>query len=326
MYDFLSIGDTQLDTVMVLNPDEVEVVCKLNQEDCKMCFDYASKIPVAEMHTMVAGNAANAAVTSARLDGATAFWTMLGDDDIADFQIQYLKVEGVDTTFVRKTPGTKSNRSTVISVKGERTILVYHDPRNYQLPNDLPASRWLYLSSMAQGSEKIFEELAVYLEKNQANLVYQPGTFQLRLGPKAAAAILSKTAMIIMNKEEAQLYTDLKEAEIPDLLPAITRLGPKTVVITDGRKGSFAYDGKDKWYLGIRPEIPRIEATGAGDAYASAFAVALMKGQTVPEAMRWGTFNAESVIQKFGPQAGILRGAELNAELEQYSDFKAVKI
>lgn len=326
MYDFLSIGDTQLDTVFVLSHDETEIHCRVDNQACEIAFPFGSKLPAKEMHTMVAGNAANAAVSSARLNGNTAFWTMLGDDEVADTQIKYFEQQGIATKYVRKTPGTKSNRSTIISVGGERTILVYHDPRKYDLPDDLPPAKWVYLTSMAEGSETVFAALSEYLEASGAKLAFQPGTFQLRLGAKAATPILSKVYYIIMNKEEAQLYTGLETQNVSELIDGLHKLGPKIVVVTDGTAGSYASDGSEKWFLGVRSDIPRIEATGAGDAYASAFAIALMKGELIPEAMRWGTFNAESVIQHYGPQAGILDKFGMQKTLEANSDFRAEKI
>jgi ribokinase len=324
MYDFLAIGDTQLDTVMVLDPEEVEIKCQLKSDDCLMCLDYASKVPASQCYEMVAGNAANAAVTGARLDGKTAFWTLLGHDDIATKQIEHFKSEGIDISLVEQQPSAQSHRSVVISVSGERTILVYHAPRKYSLPVDLPSAKWVYLTSMAKGSETIFEPLSAYVAKTGAKVVYQPGTFQLRLGAAAASELLRVTEVIVMNKEEAELYTDHKDATMRELLDALRKLGPKIAVITDSTKGSYASDGTDYWYLETRPEIPRIEATGAGDAFSSALTVALLEGQSLPEAMRWGTFNAESVIQKIGPQAGILTKTQLQEDIASNPQFQTV--
>ncbi len=322
MYDVLSIGDTQLDTVMVLSPEEVEIKCQLNAEDCLMCLDYASKVPASQCFEMVAGNAANAAVTAARLDGRTAFWTLLGHDGIAERQLEHFRSEGIDTALAVQVPGAQSHRSVVISVGGERTILVYHAPRQYALPADLPDAKWVYLTSMAKGSEAVFDPLADYAERTGAKLVFQPGTFQLRLGPEPAKRLLAATEVVIMNKEEAEQYTGTK-GEPAALLAALRALGPKTAIVTDSTRGSYADDGTARWHLGTRPEIPRVESTGAGDAFSSALMVALLEGQPLPDAMRWGTFNAEAVIQKVGPQEGILTKTQLQEELTRSAAFQA---
>ncbi|MBI2589567.1 carbohydrate kinase family protein [Candidatus Berkelbacteria bacterium] len=324
--DFLSIGDTQYDTILSLAPEEVSVRCRLNREDCKMCLDYAGKIPVSELHAMVAGNAANVAVTAARLDGTVALWTLLGDDEIADEEIQTLQREGITTAWMEKVPGAESNRSTVITVNGERTILVYHAPRRYVLPKNLPSARIVYFTSMGPGAETLFPAVIRYVERTGARLVYQPGTYQLRLGAERAQPLLALVNCIIMNKEEAQAYTHHRAGKPLELLRALKRLGAKIAVVTDGTNGSYATDGETSWSMGIRPEIPRIEATGAGDAFASAFGVALLEGATIPEALRWGTFNAEGVIQEFGPQKGILKRKQLEELCLRYPQFVAKEI
>jgi len=320
-YDFFSIGDTQLDTIMVLAQSEAVIECRTPHEDCILQLSWADKIPVEQTHNVVAGNAANAAVTSSRLGLTTGFYSMLGDDSIADQKLTTLKSEGIDTTYAKKTPGTQSHQSTVISIDGERTILVYHAPRQYDLPNDLPASSWVYLTSMGKGSESMFPELRAYVKRTGAKLAYQPGTFQLRLGYKPAKQILDVTEFIVMNKEEAQDYTEQPDAEIPSLLDALHALGPKIVVVTDGTNGSYACDGETRWKMGIQPKVPRVEATGAGDAFSSGVVSALIDGQPLDQALRWGALNAEGVVQQFGPQAGILHRDELERLLVENPEF-----
>lgn len=325
--DFLSIGDTQYDTIMVLNPADVEVACQLNEHTCHLELDYASKIPVQEVHTMVAGNAANAAVSASRLHGNTAFWTLLGDDDIAKRQHAALAKEAIATQWIEQLPGAQSNQSTVVSVQGERSILVYHAPRTYQLPTALPAVQWLYLSSMGKGSESIFSDLAKYLRQSGAKLMFQPGTWQLRAGIAPARELLKVTTVICVNKEEAQLYlTAPDEVDPIALCDRLRELGPAIAVITDGINGSYAVSDEGSWHLGIRPEIKKVESTGAGDAYNSALVVALMEGQPLPEAMRWGGLNSESVIGQFGPQAGLLTGDQMQQALTENPTFVATKV
>ncbi|MEK7183909.1 MAG: carbohydrate kinase family protein [Patescibacteria group bacterium] len=250
---------------------------------------------------------------------------MLAHDDIAERQRKHFEDENIDTTFVIQVPGAQSHRSTVVSVGGERTILVYHAPRTYDFPKDLAPSKWVYLTSMAKGFESLLPDLAGYIKQMDAKLAFQPGTYQLRLGAEKTADILRQTEVILLNVQEAETYTRQAEGtSIAILCSSLHKLGPRIVVVTDSTKGSYASDGTTIWHLGTRPEIPRVEATGAGDAFSSAFVVALYEGQPIPEAMRWGTMNAESVIQKIGPQAGILTKTQLRDELARCPDFVAI--
>jgi sugar/nucleoside kinase (ribokinase family) len=46
---------------------------------------------------------------------------------------------------------------------------------------------------------------------------------------------------------------------------------------------------------------------------------ALFEGLPVPEAMRHGTANGWSVVQKIGPQAGLLTSADMRKVIKKFS-------
>jgi ribokinase len=51
---------------------------------------------------------------------------------------------------------------------------------------------------------------------------------------------------------------------------------------------------------------PPVDRTGAGDSFASTFVAAIIKGQSIDEALRWAPINSMNVVQKVGAQAGLL--------------------
>lgn len=315
MFDLITIGDTTIDVFHMLKDHEIHVSCSLNTTDCQLCMSYADKIPVAEIHRLVAGNATNNAVGAARLGLKTAIYTIVGADRAGEDIREQLEREGVDRDYLIVDQEGMTNYSTVLSFQGERTILVYHAPRAYRLPR-LAKTDWVYLTSMADGSETIFSDLRTYLDRERAKLVYQPGTFQIRLGAAKSRVLLEVAELILLNKEEAIDYTQSDATiSIRSLLAKLHALGPRRVVITDGRQGSFASDTDGVWQLGTDSTIPRTEVTGAGDAYAIGVTTALMTGQPLLEAMRWGTINAQSVIQQIGPQAGLLTRESMEHQL-----------
>ena len=323
-YDLISLGDTQNDTFLQLNEHEAHVVCKINTDDCEICFNYADKIPVESVHRSVAGNAANVAVSSSRLGLKTAIWTILGDDPLGKEAVEVFKKEQVATNFLEVEQGTSSNVSTVINTFGERTIFVYHRPRSYLLPQ-LAEAKYYYLTSMAPGSELLFEAVSGLAAQNHTKIVFQPGTYQLRVGPGHARVLLTHTEIIFMNFQEAQDYTKTKTEVPKDLLKSLKQLGPRIVVITDGKNGSYCFDGEAMLKMGIIEQAPRVEATGAGDAYAAGFTAARVKGQSLEESMRWGNYNASAVIGQIGPQAGLLTDQELHHWSQRYP-LKAERI
>lgn len=324
IYDLLTIGDCMIDAFHVLEDHEIQVICSLDKEQCRLCLTYADKIPVREIHKLVAGNAANNAVGATRLGLKTAIYTVVGDDLAGTMIKEKLAQEGVELDYFIAQRDKESNYSTVLSYNGERTILVYHSPRDFRLPVMQP-SAWVYYTSMTEaGHQAILTDLLKYLQAHRSKLIYQPGTFQLRLGATASRELLKETEVVVMNVEEARAYLpSAADLAIPELLASLHTFGPRIVVITDGTKGSYASSHIGRWFLRTRPEIPRIEATGAGDAYATGLMAALMLGKPIPEAMRWGTVNAEGVIQRIGPQAGLLTREAIEHQLSKSPDFVA---
>lgn len=314
MYDVISIGDTTVDVFLQL--DEASVKCELDEAQCKICFNYADKIPVKGIDEVIAvGNAANNAVGSARLGLKTALVTMLGDDEQGRHMKLHLMSENIDGRFMQFEKGTRSNHSTVINFKGERTILVFHEKHRYRLPK-LPKSKWIYFSSLGEGGQKMHSDLIRHIKKHRVNLAFNPGTFQIKLGVKKLLPILAVTEVLFVNHEEAQRMVG-KTKDIKTLLKNCRALGPVVVVITDGRAGSYSYDGREMLFLPIfSPK--QVEATGAGDGYATAFVVARLRGASVAEAMRWGGANGTNVVLHVGAQQGLLTASQMTKMLSTY--------
>jgi sugar/nucleoside kinase (ribokinase family) len=260
------------------------------------------------------------------LDLKTAIYTNIGEDNDDDRIKKALKREKVDTRYMVENPGMTSNHHIVLNYLGEKTILVQHQPWQYHLP-DLDRSKWVYLTSMAPSFTKtnIMEQLVNYLERTRAKLVYNPGTFQIKAGIKKYARLLSLVDLLILNQEEAKLVLGHEmgdEVSPKKLLTGVRDLGPRTVIITDGKDGAYGYDGELMYHLGLFPAKLK-EMTGAGDAFATGTLAGLFYGNSLPEAMRWGAANSAGVVEQIGPQAGLLTHSNMIQVLQSHPKIKA---
>lgn len=318
-FDLIAIGDPTIDTFIFVEDIEVKKI----KGQLKAVISWGDKLPVQKYARTVAGNAANAAVGASRLGLKTAFYTVLAHDTGGREIVHKMRKEKVATDYIVIDEDHPTNASTVLSHDGERTIFVYHEHRKYKLPKMSPSS-WVYLTSMGDGFEKIYKDLASYLDKSKAKLAFNPGTFQLRKGPKYNKLMLERTEVLSLNKEEAQSWVGNSE-DIELLAKKLQKLGPKIVLITDGRRGAYSYSSEGYFYI---PEFPgpRIEATGAGDSFTTAYVSALACGKSNQEALRWGPVNAGSVVMKVGPQAGLLTQNQIKSSLSRRKTFKAVAL
>jgi sugar/nucleoside kinase (ribokinase family) len=318
-YDFIAIGDPTIDTFLFV--DDVEVQNVNGQK--KAVISWGDKLPVQQFYKTVAGNAANAAVGASRLGLKTAYYAILADDSGGREIIHKMKKEKVATEYIVIDEKHPTNASTVLSHDGERTIFVYHEHRKYKLPKFAPA-KFVYLTSLANGFEKLNTDLAKYLDETGAQLIFNPGTFQLRKGVKVNMPMLKRTAILSLNKEEAQSWVgDVADPE--ELCRRLQKLGPKSIVLTDGRKGAYSYSDEGYFYI---PEFPgdRFEATGAGDGFTTAYSSARFYGMPHEQALQWGPVNAGSVVTKVGPQEGLLTKAQLEKNLKKMKTYVAIPL
>ncbi len=329
MKDVIAIGDATLDTFIEL--DEATVNCSIKKDQCLLCLNYADKIPISKLQKKVAGNAANVAVGTSRLGLTSAFWTKLGDDDFAKEVVRKMKAEGVSTKYVQKEKGKESNFTVVLNYQAERTQLIYRVPRQYDLPNNLEKSRFVYLTAMGENHQMAYPELVTYLLKNHIKLAYNPGKYQITCKEQICHDLLPYTEILFVNKEEADLIlshvhgVSVKRRTIKALLKALHELGAEIVIVTDGPKGSYALADNRYYHMPIF-DGPVVERTGAGDAYATGFVSAVLHGKATEEAMVWGTFNSWSVVQQVGPIDGLLTVNKIKQLIKKNPKFKPTEL
>ncbi|HUS26433.1 MAG TPA: carbohydrate kinase family protein [Nevskiaceae bacterium] len=323
--DVISIGDIVTDAFIRLL-DKEEKVEHEKDGSTWLALPFGTKIPFDHAEIVEAvGNAANAAVAFARLGLNSSFVTNIGGDQHGRDMIAALHKNKVDTRFVRVNPGKLSNYHYVLWYKEERTILIKHEEYDYHWPHLRPTEtpKWAYFSSISAGAIDYHDDVADWLDENRGiMLAFQPGTFQMKAGAKRLKRIYQRTAVLILNREEAVTVGGGKHDNINDLFDKLHALGPQVVVITDGPSGAYGSDGKVRLKMPLYPDPkPPYERTGAGDAFASTFVAAAIKGMSLEDALRWAPINSMSVVQKVGAQAGLLNENQLKSYLQNAPEW-----
>ena len=98
-------------------------------------------------------------------------------------------------------------------------------------------------------------------------------------------------------------------------------MGPEIVVVTDGPRGAFAYDGEKLYEVPSYPDPSRpLDRSGAGDAFAATLVAELAKGTVLDEALLLAPISSMNVVQEVGEQAGLLTSSELRELLKGAPD------
>lgn len=125
------------------------------------------------------------------------------------------------------------------------------------------------------------------------------GDVILRMTPDAETA-LRHCDILKVDAREAAVITSTGDIETAGR--HLFRMGPRTVIITQGRDGALFYDGTR--FVQIRaPEVDVVDPTGAGDVFSAAFLVRYIASGNLAAAGRFAVTAAALSTRGFGASA-----------------------
>lgn len=317
-YNVITVGESTIDAFMTLANANKSM--HMEGENGGVCFRLGEKIDVDRYNFEIGGNATNVAVGLTRLGVKATLVSETGDDEFSIKIRNCLAKERIERTFVVETPGA-SNFSVIINFNGDRTIFVQDVERKHEFHLTDVSADMIYLTSLGRDWKAPYEMILDFVKETGTSLAFNPGSRQLREGKDMMHKVLAKSKMVFINKEEAELILHDKQTvendreHIHDLMKDLQKLGPGTVVLTNGKRGSYALDDKGEFHFHKTLEREVVERTGAGDAYASGFLAASLYGLSLPKAMEWGSQNATSVVGQVGAQPGLLSREDMEEKV-----------
>lgn len=331
MLDIVCVGDCKIDIFLRIPADNPHF--GLNDEKNKLSISYGEKIYVDKYILGAGGNATNAAVGLTRLGLNVGLAAEIGRDEFSQKILDNLAKERVNTDFLLQTD-SQTSVSIILSYKEDRTIFSEHAQREHNFNFENLQTKMIYLTSLGNIWEKTYQKVLELKKTNNLKLAFNPGTIQLEKKGKIFMDILEKTDYLFVNRQEAEeiLYgkelglETKNENQIKKLLYGLKSLGVKNVVITDGDNGSYMQGENNQIYhLGIL-KVEVVEKTGAGDAYTAGFLAAILHGEKIEEAMKWGAISSANVIQGIGAQVNLLTKSEMEEKLKSYEEFSAEEL
>jgi ribokinase len=274
------------------------------------CFPLGAKIEIDELVFETGGGATNAAVTFSRLGHRSATISAVGDDDNGRGLLDALKRERVSASYVQRIEGVQTGTSIIaVAGTGERTVLVYRGASQAIDPSSVPwpriKSRWFYVSSLG-GNAALMEAALGHANRHGIAVAWNPGAKELKDGLKALAKTIRSVDVLNLNREEAAHLCNLPPSDLKGIIAALRTLPRRLLVVTDGQAGAYAAT-KDEVLKSGTMDVPRVNVTGAGDAFGSGVIAGLLKKDDVRYALAVGTWNATGVVQQMGAKLGIIR-------------------
>jgi len=274
------------------------------------------------------GTGANIAVALSRLGVKSALVTKLGRDPHAEFLIEKLKRENVNTQHVSRSERHSTGVVRIyVDSAGERNFTFMEEPSAdaYLDRSEIPAfgqDDWLCVSSFMLSQRASREATLFAIEKARAAgaLVCVDANMRVdRWDDKALMVPATLEALKLadiakMSEDELLLLTDM--ANIEDGVEKIRNWPAKVRIVTRAEKGAIVLTEKSEYHVeGLR--VPVVDMTGAGDAFVAALISRLMpldnwsEGELVA-AIELGNACGALVVGKKGamsalPDSGTLR-------------------
>ena len=342
MLKVFTIGSATLDVFVECDEANIVSVCTKDRSKDFMSYPYGSKIDISSFSSNVGGGGVNTACNFANLGFKTSAIFKIGNDIYSDGILEYFKNKKVSLKSIIQRNDVSTGFSIIlVSFQGDRTVLAHRGAnaliREEEIDFDaIKEADFMYIAPLNGDSNKVLEPIVEYAHKHDTKICFNAGTTSIKKGFKHLKHILGSADVVVMNKEEASMATnivvrpdtktekfsgDIIHVDIKAMLKSLKIRDYQLIVITDGNKGAYAFDEKKYYYCPIYPSEV-VSTLGAGDAFASTFCGALSRTKAdIGKSLMYASVNSASVVSKFGATEGFLDFDEIEEILKHDRNY-----
>ncbi len=238
------------------------------------------------------GKGSNQSVAAARLGADVTFISKIGVDPFGDMAMEIWAEAGVKTE-VQRSPESYTGAASVFLEEGSGNNAIIVCPgaagtisvADIEVAGDVIRSAGVFITQLEQ---------PLPAAKRALEIARSAGATTI-LNPAPAAELdadfFTLTDYLTPNETEAEDLTGIKVGTVEEARQAADALldkGVGNVIITLGEQGALLHTRDISEMYPAHRFAPVAETTGAGDAFNGAFAVALARGDTPLEAVKFG--------------------------------------
>lgn len=311
-FDVLTIGNAIVDIIAPIEPGFIEREGMqegiMHLIDSDRAGDLYGKMPSSRQQSS-GGSAANTAAGVASLGGRAAFVGKVADDELGDVFDTDMNQVGVHYATSRLKNGALTARCMIfVSEDGERTMNTYlgacHELTERDIDAEMIGSAAItYMEGFLWDpveAKKAFVRAAHYAHKHE-----RAAAFTLS-DPFCVDRYRAEFLDLIRSKTIDYVFANVHELkslyQTEDLGEAVREIAKDAEIaaITMGADGAMAVFNGEVISVPAFPVDKVVDATGAGDLFASGFLLGLARGQTIDSALKTGCLAASEVISHIG--------------------------
>lgn len=266
--------------------------------------------------TAAGGKGANQAVAAARAGGNVTFIGRVGQDMFGEMAVNGFRVNGINTEHVVRDRANPSGVALIyVAQNGQNSIAVASGANSKLSPADVRKAN----SSFSKANVVLLQLETPLKTVRFAAEVAAANGLRVVLNPAPAQALppslLNGLYLLTPNEIEAELLTGVivhNEVAAAQAADTLLSRGVQNVIITMGAKGAFVAGSRLRRFVPAY-KIRAVDATGAGDVFNGALAVAIAEGKTLFEAAAFANAAAAFSVTRLGAQPS----APARKEIEQ---------
>lgn len=268
-----------------------------------------SKVRIGDQHRACGGQVATSLATCANLGLRANYVGAIGDDDDGARVLAELASRGIGTGGVRVVECPTATAILLIDDAGERLVLWRRHPDLFMGP-DATIEPFVEHARLIHVDD-VDEEASI----RAARLARERGipvTCDIDHVTDSTRELLSLVSMPILAEHVPALLTGEANPERALRLLGRGRLGP--IVVTLGARGAMAL-ASDEILMSPGFSVEVADTTGAGDVFRGGFITAFLRGDALPDVLRFANAAAAVSCSRVGALAGVPAADEIEALL-----------
>ena len=268
------------------------------------------------------GKGANQAVAAARLGANATLISCVGVDSRASEMLAGLRAEGVNTRFVFKASNEQTGAALcLVDKRGEKIIFAAPGANHALKPAHIRkaaaaiSSAKVFLTQFEAPLEIVIAAAQI-AHRAEVKVVLDPAPALRNVPGKLFQFIHA----IRPNSHEAEMLTGVKvhdRASASKSARVLQKRGIRIIAIQAGDEGNLLRWDNEEIFLRIIG-IKAVDATGAGDAFAAALAVAIAEGRSPRWAGHFANAAAALTTTKLGAQPALPKRSDVERLMRRF--------
>lgn len=288
---------------------------------------------VDQFRKRIGGAESNLAIGLARLGKDVGWISQLGDDELGNYVLSFIRGEGVDTSRVRQTSEAPTGVYIKERVREGHAQVYYY--RKSSAASQLTAEiiDWEYVKQakmvhisgitpfLSESCWKVVQQVFSFAKENGITISFDPNVrTKLWDDPEVAKQRLLQLSeasdILLAGLDEAVIL--LNAEDVDEILSYFRNKGVASVVLKDGANGVYYASNEGSGFVPSFKVDRVVDPVGAGDGFASGVLASLLEEKSLEEAVKVGAVIGAMVVSTFGD----IEGLPDKKSIEQYLNGK----